>query len=406
MTPAVATDGRLADNILHFSRALRRAGLPTGTGQVLTAIDAVAAAGFTRREDFHQTLRATLVTRPEHLEPFDQVFALFWRDPELLEKLIRAMLPLLQATEKVERPAEAAERRAREAMDDGAPLATEPQARDTVEIDARMSFSAGETLRAMDFEQMSSAELAAATRAVRDLTLPVRPLATRRHAPAAHGRLPDARALMRQSLRRGGEIGRMTWRAPRQRPPDLVVLCDISGSMSVYARVMMHFLHALNWSANTGWGRVHAFTFGTRLTNVTRALARRDIDDALAALGRDVPDWQGGTRIGAALARFNRDWSRRVLGRGAVVLLISDGLETGDAATLASEAARLARSCRRLIWLNPLLRWDEFAPRAMGVRTLLPLVDSFHACHSVDALADLAGALSGPGEKARLAAML
>ena len=202
------------------------------------------------------------------------------------------------------------------------------------------------------------------------------------------------RAMLRRSLRKGGEIDRLELRRPGTRPPALVVLCDVSGSMSVYARMMMHFLHALSWTPNSGWGKVHAFTFGTRLTNITRALAQKDPDRALEALGREVSDWEGGTRIGAALHAFNRDWSRRVLGQGAVVMLITDGLERGDLPELDREAERLALSSRRLIWLNPLLRWKAFEARAGGIRTLLPHVDSFHACHSLDSIADLTRALA------------
>jgi hypothetical protein len=194
-------------------------------------------------------------------------------------------------------------------------------------------------------------------------------------------------------LRRGGEIERIEMRKRRTRPPDLVALCDISGSMSVYSRMLMHFLHGVTWAPERGWGRVSAFTFGTRLTNVTRALAQKDPDAALAAAGRDAQDWEGGTRIGEALRRFNVDWSRRVLGQGAVVLLITDGLERGDTGVLEREIERLRLSCRQLIWLNPLLRWEGFAPKAAGIRAILPHVDSFHACHSLDSLADLSAAL-------------
>ncbi|MDX1786428.1 MAG: VWA domain-containing protein, partial [Roseovarius sp.] len=219
---------------------------------------------------------------------------------------------------------------------------------------------------------------------------------------SAAGRVPDTRQMLRRAMRRGGEMHGIPFKKPRMRPPNLVVLCDISGSMSVYSRMMMHFLHALVWAPNSGWGDVHGFTFGTQLTNVTRALHLKDVDLALEAAGQDAPDWQGGTRIGDALARFNRDWSRRVLGQGAAVLLITDGLERGDTTLLAREAERLALSCRKLIWLNPLLRWDGFAPKAGGIRAILPHVGSFHACHSLDAMSDLARALDGAGEKPRL----
>ncbi|MBZ0129808.1 MAG: VWA domain-containing protein [Rhodobacteraceae bacterium] len=394
-------DGRLVDNIVHFARALRKAGLKVGTSQVESAVSAVAAAGFSRREDYYFALRATLVTRPEHLEVFHQVFGMFWRDPEFLERMVRSMLPLMQTMAQAEQPPEAAYKRASEALLEPEQTRADPPEREELEIDAQLSWSASEVLRARDFEQMSAAEQADATALIRTLRLPVEPLLTRRFQAARDGRRPDARAMLRRSLRRGGEIDRLSLKKPRHRAPDLVAICDISGSMSAYGRMMMHFLHALTWAPESGWGRVHGFTFGTRLTNISRALALKDPDLALEALGRDAPDWQGGTRIGEALRVFNRDWSRRVLGQGAVVLLITDGLERGDLTCLQAEAARLARSCRRLIWLNPLLRFDGFAPEAAGIKVLLPLVDSFHACHSLDSLADLGRAFATGGDKRR-----
>ena len=396
------TDGRLVENIVHFARALRKAGLKVGTSQLKSAISAVAAAGFTQRDDYYYALRATLVSRPEHLEVFHQVFQMFWRDPEFLERMVRSMLPLMQTMDQKEQPPKPAQKRAAEAMwDDTANHATPPE-RDAIDLDAELSWSANEVLRKQDFEQMSTAEQAEAAALIRRLILPAAPLKTRRFRPSMTGTRPDVRAMLRRSLRKGGEVDRLLLKTPKYRPPNLVAICDISGSMSTYARMMMHFLHALTWAPSSGWGRVHGFTFGTRLTNVSRSLALRDVDQALEALGRDAPDWQGGTRIGEALHRFNRDWSRRVLGQGAVVLLITDGLERGDTDVLKAEAARLARSCRRLIWLNPLLRFDGFTPEAAGIRTLLPLVDSFHACHSLDSLADLGRAFTTGGDKQRL----
>ncbi|MFQ5437488.1 MAG: VWA domain-containing protein, partial [Paracoccaceae bacterium] len=270
--------------------------------------------------------------------------------------------------------------------------------REVLELDARSQWSANEVLRSMDFEQMSATEQADAARMLAMFRLPVAPVRARRLRPFRAGARPDLRAVLRRSLRKGGEIDRIDWRAPTRRPPDLVAICDISGSMSVYSRMMMHFLHALSHARGPGLGRVHAFTFGTQLTNISRNLRLRDADDAMAALGRDAPDWQGGTRIGGALHLFNRDWSRRVLARGAAVLLITDGLERDDLERLANEIERLALSCRRLIWLNPLLRWQEFEPLAGGIRTILPHVDDFRACHSLDSLADLATALGARRE--------
>jgi len=408
MTRAVPeTEGRLVDNIVHFTRALRKAGVAVGTSQVRTAIEAVQCAGFTKRRDFYYTLRATLITRPESLETFHQVFHFFWRDPEYLERMMKMMLPLVQALGgEDDRTAKAAERRAAEALADYPEREAQAPEREEVEIDAQFSWSENEVLRAMDFEQMSASEITEASRAIRTLTLPIDPMKTRRFTPSAHGRRPDVRAMLRRSLRKGGEIDRLSLKKPRTRPPNLVALCDISGSMSVYSRMMMHFLHALVWAPNPGWGKVYGFTFGTRLTNISRALHLKDIDLSLEAVGRESPDWQGGTRIGEALHRFNRDWSRRVLGQGAVVLLITDGLERGDTAVLQQEVERLSLSSRKLIWLNPLLRWDEFAPKAAGIRAILPKVDSFHACHSLDSLADLSKTLSGTGEIQRMMASL
>jgi uncharacterized protein len=405
--PLIEPQGRLVENIVHFVRALRKAGVTVGTSQVTNAIEAVQRAGFTKRQDFYYTLRATLITRPEHLELYHQVFHFFWRDPEYLERMMKMMLPLVQAmAADQDQSPKAAERRAAEALAEAA--AREPQEpdREDLDIDAQFSWSQNEVLRAMDFEQMSNAEIIAASQAMRSLTLPVSLIQTRRFTPAPQGCKPDARAMLRRALRRGGEMDRLMLKKPRQRPPDLVALCDISGSMSVYSRMMMHFLHALIYAPNPNWGNVHGFTFGTRLTNISRALHLKDVDLALAAVGQETPDWQGGTRIGEALQQFNRDWSRRVLGQGATVLLITDGLERGDTAQLANAIERLHLSCRTLIWLNPLLRWDEFAPKAAGIRAILPNVDSFHACHSLDSLADLGNALRGSGEKPRMMAAL
>jgi uncharacterized protein with von Willebrand factor type A (vWA) domain len=193
---------------------------------------------------------------------------------------------------------------------------------------------------------------------------------TRRSTPDRYGPRADPRATLREARRRAGEIQRIERKAPRVRYPDLVALCDISGSMSVYSRMLLRYLHAITHATRREWGHVHAFTFGTSLTNVTRALKQSDPDLALAAAGHEASDWEGGTRIGASLERFNKAWSRRVLTSGATVMLITDGLERDDLGLLDREAARLSRSVGRLVWLNPLLRWEGFSPRAGGVRTL------------------------------------
>ncbi|MSU91040.1 VWA domain-containing protein [Rhodobacteraceae bacterium 2CG4] len=409
----VPEHGRLAENITHFARALRRAGLPVGPGRVVDAIRAVEAAGFTAKADFYHTLEACFVSRPEHRAVFGQVFRLYWRDPQFLEKMMEMLGPMVRGANPAPDPA-AAERRAAAALldqpDAPAPELPEPEETDAeIEIDATLTFSAEERLKRMDFEQMTAAELAQARRAIARLDLPVRPIASRRTMAAPHGRVPDWRGTMRAALRSGGDIRALSTRSRRVRWPNLVALCDISGSMSSYSRMLLHFLHAAANARGAGWAQVHAFTFGTRLTNISRHLRARDVDAALASAGAEAQDWDGGTRIGHCLHQFNRDWSRRVLGQGAVVLLITDGLDRDDPALLEAEADRLRLSARKLIWLNPLLRWDGFAPRARGVKALLPRVDSFRAGHSVGSLEALSAALTradDSGDKRRLMAML
>lgn len=407
----IPEDGKLAHNITHFARALRKAGLPVGTGRVVDAIRAVEAAGFGNKADFYHTLQGCFVSRPEQRTVFAQVFRLYWRDPQFMEHMMSLLTPLLRGVNEPHKPS-AAERRAAEALLDGADAPPPPPAEgegQEVEIDATLTFSTDERLQTLDFEQMSTAELAQAKRAIARLDLPVEPIASRRTRADPQGRTADWRGTMRAALRSGGDIRRLSLRARRQRWPNLVALCDISGSMSSYSRMLLHFLHAAANAKGAGWAQVHAFTFGTRLTNITRHLRHRDVDAALAAAGQEARDWEGGTRIGASLHAFNRDWSRRVLGQGAVVLLITDGLDRDDPERLRVEMERLHLSARRLIWLNPLLRWEGFAPKAQGVRAILPQVDTFRACHNLASLEDLVAALSRPddvGEKARLMRLL
>ncbi|MDG1471721.1 MAG: VWA domain-containing protein [Ascidiaceihabitans sp.] len=400
---------KLAGNIAHFARALRRAGLPIGPGRVIDAIRAVEAAGFTERMDFYWTLHACFVNRPEHRVVFAQVFRLYWRDPRYLEHMMAAMLPAIRGVQE-DRTAQAAEKRAAEALLDGAdapvdqPEAPKDDDGTELEIDASLTISSEERLRSLDFEQMSTAEMAAAKRMLSRMRLPVEPIPSRRTKTALRGRV-DAAKTMRAAMRKGGELHQIIHKAPRHRWPNLVVLCDISGSMSQYSRVVLHFLHAVSNAKGAGWAKVHAFTFGTQLTNITRHLGQRDVDAALAAAGAEAQDWEGGTRIGQCLERFNKDWSRRVMGQGAVVLVITDGLDRDDPDELAKQMQRLHLSSRRLIWLNPLLRWDGFAPKARGIAAMLPHVDSFRAGHSIASLEELAEVISRPddvGEKARL----
>ena len=409
----IPDDGKLSHNITWFARALRKAGLPVGPGRVMDAIRAVQVAGFSSKSDFYWTLHACFVNRPEQRAVFAQIFRLYWRDPRYLEHMMSMMLPAIRGVQE-DRAAKPGEKRAAEALLDGVDRDV-PQNHDAsqdetqIEIDATATASGEERLRNLDFEQMSVEEMAQAKRMLAQLTLPVKPLQSRRTKSDPYGRLADWRATMRTAMRQGGEVHDFSTKNRRQRWPQLVALCDISGSMSQYSRAVLHFLHAVSNTQGAGWSKVHAFTFGTRLTNITRHMAQRDVDAALAASGSEAQDWEGGTRIGACLRDFNRDWSRRVMGQGAVVLLITDGLDRDDAGLLEAEIERLHLSSRRLIWLNPLLRWDGFAPKAKGIAAMLPHVDSFRAGHNIASLQALARAISDAndgGEKARLMAAM
>jgi uncharacterized protein with von Willebrand factor type A (vWA) domain len=378
--------GQLADNIVHFARILRRAGLPVGPASVVDAIRAVEVAGVATREDFYWTLHAIFVKRREHHAVFDEAFRLFWRSRQFLEKMLSSMLTSIEAPSPQTPKAGAA--RVAQALFEPPPGKKPPQ-REEVEIDARLTVSDRELLQKRDFAQMTAAEIAEAERQIDRLELPDDRVETRRRMRSPPPGVIDARQTMRASLRTGGAMIPLRYRRRREAHPPIVVLCDISGSMSQYTRIFLHFMHALGERRR----RVHFFLFGTRLTNVTRQVRRKDPDEALALCSEAVLDWSGGTRIATALHEFNRRWSRRVLSQGPVVLLFTDGLERDADEDLAVEMDRLHRSCRRLIWLNPLLRFDRFEAKARGIRAMLPHVDEFRAIHSLEAIADLCRAL-------------
>ena len=384
-----SSEGRLADNIVYFARALRKAGMRVGPASVVDAIDAVLAAGIGTRDDFYWTLHAVLVTRREDHETFDEAFRLFWKSRELIEKMLAMFSPVAPDSRERQKP-RPAENRVANALLEGNEKDRGRHEVPEIEVDARLTFSGAEVLRRKDFAQMSAAEISQAKQAIAALRLPFDRVRTRRFRPDPHGGRIDPRGTMRSAMRTGGDLILPRFREPREVHPPLVVLADISGSMSQYTRVFLHFMHALAEKRR----RVHTFVFGTRLTNLTRQMRHRDPDAALADSSAAVQDWSGGTRIGETLREFNRLWSRRVLGQGAIVLLITDGLEREDVAELSVEMERLRKSCRRLIWLNPLLRFDGFEPRARGVRAMLPHVDEFRPVHTLEALTDLCDSLS------------
>ncbi len=379
----------LSLNILHFARMLRRAGLPVGPADMLAAQQAMALIDIGSRVQVHTCLRTTLIHRHEFAEMFDTAFQLFWRDPEAGK--FAAAMGLMEGQK--ERPPERAppgSRRLAEAM--AQPPKRPEKQEDRAEIDAVLTVSDRERLQNMDFEAMGADDIARAKQEIRKLHLPLDLLRTRRRRADPAGPIADLRATIARARRTGGEILELSRTSRVTRPPPLVVLCDISGSMSRYAQILLHFLHSV---ANDR-DRVQIFLFGTRLSNITRQLKHRDPEVAFQMVGGIVPDWSGGTRIGEALAIFNRTWSRRVLGQGAVVLLVTDGLDRDGAHGLAENMERLHRSCRRLIWLNPLLRWDGFEPKSQGIRAMLPHVDEFRPVHNLASLRALVEALSRP----------
>ncbi|WP_167590812.1 vWA domain-containing protein [Ensifer sp. LC163] len=391
LPPMPPGDGKLADNIVFFARALRRAGMKVGPGAIADAIGAVTLIGIGTRDEFYAALQCIFVKRHEDQAVFDEAFRLFWRSRGLVEKMIAMMSPLAPERGSERQRRRAGETRVSDALMSGHDDARPPRDEPEIEVDARYTVSGRELFRKADFAQMTAAEITEARRALSSLVLPLDRVRTRRYRASARQIRIDPRATMRDAMRFGGELILPRFRERRLVHPPLVVLADISGSMSQYTRIFLHFLHALSEKRQ----RVHTFLFGTRLTNVSRPMRNRDPDVALDECISAVKDWSGGTRIGETLHEFNRCWSRRVLGQGAIVLLITDGLERDDTAELEQEIDRLHRSCRRLIWLNPLLRFDGFEARARGVKAMLPHVDEFRAVHNLESVGELVKSLSG-----------
>jgi len=344
-----------------------------------------------RREDWYWTMSAVLLSKQEQRPIFDQAFRIFWRDPKLAERMMSLLLP--QAYGRQAKPEEQQSQRLTDA------LLREQREQESssqkLELEARLTFSSREVLSRMDFDTMSAAELVEAKRMLSQLRLPLPLIRTRRFRPHPNGRRVDLRKSLRESMREGGDIIQLVRSAPTELHPPLVVLCDISGSMNPYSRMFLHFLHAITNDRD----RVAVFVFGTRLTNITRQLRHRDVDVAMARVAEAIKDWSGGTRIGHSLRDFNFKWGRRVLAQNACVLLVSDGLDREAGEGLSEEMERLAKSCRTLIWLNPLLRYEKFEARPAGVRAMLPHVDLFLPVHNLKSLVDLARTLSKPTAK-------
>jgi uncharacterized protein with von Willebrand factor type A (vWA) domain len=384
---------QLAQHMRLFVGALRRAGLKIGPSALIDALQVTRLVGLARRDDFKEALASVLLRRHEDRGLFEQAFALYWRNPQYFQRLLSLILPEPEENLPASKGQEAqdaqtlAQRLAPDLEQPDAPQAEEL----AIELDLSQASSNLDRLRSRDFASMTRAELEEVRRALLHMARRPQSLTARRWQPAGsnHGPIDMRRALQRQgrSLMSDASLPR---RRRQQRPPPLVMLLDISGSMAQYTRVMLFFAHALAQRPDQA-AALHVFTLGTRLTNVSRAFRHKDADQSLAEVARLVPDWEGGTRLGSAFADFNRLWARRVLAAGARCLLITDGLERDDLALMQRETQRLARLTPRLIWLNPLLRWDGYEPLAAGARILDAAVDlslPIHSLSSIEALAE------------------
>lgn len=380
-------DTPLAEHIVAFGRVLRRAGVPVGPDRMLDALRAIETVGVERREDVRQALFSIFVRKQAHVELFDQAFHLFWRAPSDLDELLQQALPDALQDAAQDGPNERVRRALQEPEE--MPPAPPEQSGEEEEVEVVASYSAAEALRKKDFADFTAEEVEAAKAMMQRMRWPVPPQQTRRRSPRRKGRQPDLRATLRAALRHGGEPMHLHRRGRTEKPRPLVLLCDISGSMEAYARMLLHFMHAVTGEMQ----RVESFVFGTRLTRITRALGRRDVDEAVAATSDAAGDWGGGTRIGTALKDFNYRWLRRTLPSSGVALVISDGCDRGDIDLLEHEMARLHRACHRLLWLNPLLRYEGYEPLTRGMKAALPHIDEFLPVHNLRSLEQLGEAL-------------
>ena len=400
---------RVAGNLLRFGRRLRSAGMPVGSGQILDFVQAVEAVGVARRDDIYSAARSTLLTRPEQVPLFNAEFQRFWAD--LVDQKAPMFSEAVHGDDEESIGAPDASKKKQEEGGEGQKgenadksiIAVEgtdnvQDIGETEEYEVPpedvLIFSASEALRKKDFAQFSADELAEARRLIESMDWRLGTRLTRRKQRATHGEFIDYRATLRGAIRQGGVPLDLKWRTRKERMRPLVLICDISGSMDRYSRLLLRFVHALEH----GLDSVEVFVFGTRLTRITRELRKKNVDQAIADVVSSVDDWSGGTRIGESIHNFNFKWSRRVLRSGATVVVISDGWDRGDPQLLGAEMARLQRSCRRVIWLNPLLGAPGYQPLTQGIKASLPYVDHFlpiHNLKSMEALAKLLGAVEG-----------
>lgn len=385
--------GHILRSMMMFGEVLRKVGLDVGSGNMLDLVRAMEFAPFGRKQDFHQAARCILVHRNQDLPLFDETFQVFWRPPARDQTTLD--LHSLGQQTRYRKP-QIGPPPAGDDDGEGADSGVEDDpAADRVDL--TRTYSAKEVLRQKDFADFKTAEIADARRMMAELSWDLGFRHTRRKTPG-DGAWLDLGKTLHRSIRYGGEMLELAHRQRKDKPRSLVLICDVSGSMERYTRMLLHFIH----SVARGPEQVEAFLFATRLTRITRYLNYRGIDQAVEEVARAVPDWAGGTRIGQAIKTFNFQWLRRVLRGGAVVLVISDGWDRGEPELLAQEMSRLQRNCHRLIWLNPLLGSDTFRPLTRGMQAALPYVDDFLPVHNLNSLAALARHLNSLGRLRRL----
>ncbi|SCB11892.1 vWA domain-containing protein [Cupriavidus alkaliphilus] len=387
----------LARNVTHFMRLLRDGGFALSPAHAVDALAALRLVDIGQRDEVRAALAALVLSGPDQRPLFDAAFDLFWRDPDWEGKLRALLLPRVDAGAP---PPKRSNRLADALAARQAEMPSRPAQTEAERIHVPLTFSDQERLAQRDFETLTAQEWRALQHLVRTRRARLALQRTRRLRAATCGTHADLRASARLAVRQHGEWLRWKFRKHAERKPPLVLLLDISGSMSQYSRAVLYFCHALMQSRE----RLAVFLFGTRLTNITRSLRERDPDEAVAVITGQVRDWAGGTRIGAALASFNRHWARRTLSGRATVLLVTDGLDHEQIDLLGEEMARLRRFAHRIVWLNPLLRYPGFAPQARGVQAILPHVDALRPAHNLDSLLALETLLSDHGGPARAAA--
>jgi uncharacterized protein len=402
---------RLLSRLIEFGRILWEVGIDVGPGRMLDLVQTLDYIDLTNKEDFYHTLKVSLLSKHEQEAVFDQMFLYYWymRDRKNKNQDDTSAGAARRDEKQIRLPPSERKRLAEhmnatsEQRKDLKPEMRETERRQSLEEKdvaekqednetnpQGTAYSAIEALRKKDFESFTWDEVQEAKKLMAEMHWQLGTRETRRKKPSRRGTSPDMRRIVRRNLKYGAELLELTWRKPKSRPRPLVIICDISGSMSLYSRLLLHFIHTIS----NGLLNVEAFVFGTRLTRITRQLKRRDVDDAVRDVSKSVQDWSGGTRIGDALHGFNQHWSRRVLGRGAVTLIISDGWDRGESGTLAIEMDRLQHSCHRLIWLNPLLGSPDYRPLTVGMKTALPYIDNFLPVHNLDSLINLANILN------------